>query len=463
MHIRLLQFWQNLRASYWFIPSLMILAAMSMAALTLEWDHNLPLDAILHSPYIWRGGAESARSLLEIIAGSMITVATLAFSITIVSYSQASAQFGPRLLRNFVRDTNNQIVLGTLTATFVYCLLILRAVRSGIDAGLGQVSIQSFVPYISVSVGFGLGLASLGVLIYFIHHVSQTIYAPNVIGAVADDLMDAIERLFPWDEEPIADSATTDTPLLPPENLDAESIPLIINKSGYLQAIDYGNLLSVIESYNLKIAINPRPGQFVFRGDVIGRLWPTGLVNDHVLQQLSPAFVVGHQRVAPQDVEYSIDQLVEIALRALSLAINDPFTAINCIDWLGVALSRLVEKKIPPAYLRDSSGHLRLYLTHPITFAGLSDTAFNQIRQQAGNQVAVLIRLLEVLAVIARHTDDENELQVLFHHATMIKHCAHKALNEIYDLNEIDDRFNYLVELVETQSKHHRPEENDRS
>lgn len=454
MRIRLLQFWQNLRASYWFIPSLMILAAIGMAALMLEWDRNLPLDAILHSPYIWRGGAEGARSLLEIIAGSMITVATLAFSITIVSYSQASAQFGPRLLRNFVRDTSNQIVLGTLTATFVYCLLILRAVRSGIDASLGLVSIQAFVPYISVSVGFGLGLASLGVLIYFIHHVSQTIYAPNVIGAVADDLMDAIERLFPWDEGPISDAETTDNALRLPENLDAESIPLTIKKSGYLQAIDYGSLLSVVESYNLKISINPRPGQFVFRGDIIGRVWPTGLVNERVLQQLRPAFVVGHQRVAPQDVEYTMDQLVEIALRALSAAINDPFTAMNCIDWLGVALSRLAEKKIPPPYLRDSSGQLRLYLTHPISFAGLSDTAFNQIRQQAGNQVAVMIRLLEVLAVIARHTDDENELNILLRHALMIKQGAHDALKEVNDVNEIDERFNYLVDLAKRQATH---------
>ncbi|HEY9088242.1 MAG TPA: DUF2254 domain-containing protein, partial [Anaerolineaceae bacterium] len=215
MNIRLQNYWDELRASYWFVPSLMVLFAIGLSFATLNFDRAQHATAA-RLQLFWGGGPEGARGLLEVIAGSMMTVASLTFSLTIVTFSQASAQFGPRLLRNFIRDTGNQVVLGTFVSTFVYCLLILRSIRSAVEAQPGLAGVEAFVPEFSISVGIVLALLSLGVLIYFIHHVSQSIYAPNVIAHVAQDAMLAIDRLFPKEEDPLA---------LPAEASRAPSLP----------------------------------------------------------------------------------------------------------------------------------------------------------------------------------------------------------------------------------------------
>jgi uncharacterized membrane protein len=424
----------------------MVVGAIGLSIITINIDQSTGAAAEIQIRYLWRGGPDGARGLLEVIAGSMMTVASLTFSLTIVTFSQASSQFGPRLLRNFMRDTGNQVVLGTFIATFVYCLLILRAVRSGREASEGVSGVEEFVPYLSVSMGFVLALISLGVLIYFFHHVSQSIYAPNVIAAVADDLMGAIERIFPNEEEPLKVLDRAGDEINFPDGFDEHSIQLSAAQSGYLQWIDYNDLFATASEHDLHLVITHRPGHFVIKGDDLAKVGPPERAKEPVMSQLRTAFSIGRQRSAPQDVEYAIDQLVEVAVRALSAGINDPFTAINCIDWLGVALSRLAEKKIPPPYFCDPAGKCRIVLMHPVTFQGLTDAAFNQIRQHAGSHVSVLIRMLEVIAVIAEHTSDEKEIQALERQAKMILRSSHKILREVEDLKDIDERFRQVEE-----------------
>lgn len=441
MNIRLQNYWDELRASYWFVPSLMVLFAIGLSFATLNFDRAQHATAA-RLQLFWGGGPEGARGLLEVIAGSMMTVASLTFSLTIVTFSQASAQFGPRLLRNFIRDTGNQVVLGTFVSTFVYCLLILRSIRSAVEAQPGLAGVEAFVPEFSISVGIVLALLSLGVLIYFIHHVSQSIYAPNVIANVAQDAMLAIDRLFPKEEDPLALPAEASRAPSLPDGFLQNAARLSAKLSGYLQVVDYYHLLAIASKYDLIIQVMHRPGHFVIYSEDLALVWPSERVTERLLSDISRGFILGKQRIAPQDVEFAIDQLVEIALRALSAAINDPFTAINCIDWLGVALSRLAQKDIPPPYHVDSRGQVRLVLTHPITFAGVTDAAFNQIRQQAGNQVAVRIRLLEVIAEIADHTEDPVELEALERQASMIRRGSEKHLEEQNDIADLNERFN---------------------
>jgi uncharacterized membrane protein len=438
MRLRLANFWEGLRASFWFIPSLMVAGAFLLSAATLLLDQRVQASADPALRYLWRGGPEGARELLQVIASSMITVASLTFSLTLVAFSQASAQFGPRLLRNFMRDTGNQVVLGTFIATFVYSLLTLRAVHSEAPG------MTVFVPFLAVSTAFILALASLGVLIYFIHHVSQSIYAPNVIASVADDLMGALQRLFPQEEDPHEGSAPPETVPEPP----AEAARLTTRHSGYVQGIDYGRLTALAAAHDVQLTVTHRPGQFVIRGGDLARVWPPERAEAGLLAELRRAFVVGAQRVAPQDVEFAIDQLVEVAVRALSPAINDPFTAMNCIDWLGVGLARLAEKRIPPPYFRDAAGARRVFLQHPITFAGATDAAFNQIRQQVGSQVAVRLRLLEVLAVIAAHTEDPAEWGALRRQADMIRRSSQAVLTEEEDLRDMEARYHAVIRRV---------------
>ena len=189
MKTKLINLWEALHTSFWFLPALMTFAAIGLSFATIALDWVVQESLLKRVALVWIGGIEGARQLLSTIAGSMITVAGVVFSITIVVLALASSQFGPRLLRNFMRDRGNQVVLGTFIATFTYCLLVLRSIHGGDGT--------PFVPYISVSLGIALALVSVAVLIYFIHHVSVIIQAPTVIAMVAAELEDGIERLFP--------------------------------------------------------------------------------------------------------------------------------------------------------------------------------------------------------------------------------------------------------------------------
>jgi uncharacterized membrane protein len=311
MTTKLVALWEALRGSLWFVPTLMMGLAigLSMAMLTLdEAMKGTPIAQSGGAAVIYGGGAEGARALLSAVAGSMITVAGVAFSVTVVALTLASQQFGPRLLRNFMRDRGNQIVLGTFIATFIYCLLVLRAVR-GTDNG-------GFVPHFSVTVGLVLALASLGVLIYFIHHATTSIRASSIVAAVACDLEDAIDRLFPSKSGAGLSSPGHDPSAMIPENFDRRARCIPAPESGYLQVIDSDCLMSLAVEQDLILSLPYRPGHFVHAGCALLSVWPAERLTDSTLKDLADAFILGDERTLIQDVEFSINQLVEIAVRA---------------------------------------------------------------------------------------------------------------------------------------------------
>ena len=190
---------ERLRASYWVFPSLLAVGAVALSALTLHIDTTINPKWARDTAWIWAGGAEGARNVLATIASSTITVAGVVFSITVVTLTLASSQFGPRLLRNFMNDRGTQLVLGVFVSTFLYCVLVLRAIR-----GTDQLTV---VPFLSVTCGIVFAVASVGFLIYFIHHIGTSIIAENVIARVADDLRSNIDRLYPNELKPEANDA----------------------------------------------------------------------------------------------------------------------------------------------------------------------------------------------------------------------------------------------------------------
>jgi uncharacterized membrane protein len=383
MKTRILNRWHALRATFWFVPSLFAAAAVLLALGLLEIDERIAEhDATLEMLY--GGDAEGARSVLVMLAGSMIGTAGVAFSITMVVLSLTSSQYGPRLLRNFMRDPGNQIVLGTFVATFLYCLLVVRTVVEG-----------AAVPALSVSVAVALGMLGLAVLIYFFHHVATTIQAGYVVAAVARDLDAAIGRFCAED----AGERESGDPAAPP----AEPAAIVAAPcSGYLQAIGYETLVGLACERDGRAEALRRAGHFVIEGSPLARLVPAERFDERDRERAARAFVIGAQATREQDLEFSVRQLVEVALRALSPGINDPFTAANCIDWLGAALARLARSGLPPRRQRGPDGRVRLIADAP-SFAGVADAAFQQIRQAAGPHVAVSIRLLDTYAAIAPH------------------------------------------------------------
>lgn len=433
MKTLLLKYWDRLRSSFWFVPAAMACVAAALAVSAVELDKAVADHWLQRIGWSYSGGAAGASLLLGTVAGSMIAIAGTVFSMTLVALSLASSQLGPRLLRNFMRDTANQVVLGTFVATFVYCLLVLRTIRRA-DEG-------AFVPHLSVSIGVLLAVVSIGVLIYFIHHISVSIQADQVVARVGRELVDGIDRLFPdhlGKPESEVSSAPGEAEL--PEAFSREARPVGALEDGYLQQIDADALMDLACEQDLLLRLERRPGHYLIKGRAMVMVWPGDRVTDTLVDKMNAAFVLGNQRTATQDIEFSFDQLVEIAVRALSPGINDPFTAIACVDRLGTALCRLARRDMPSPYRFDPHGRLRL-VAPGSTFAGIVDTAFNQIRQSARSNPAVAIRMLDAIVQIAGHVQRAPDAACLQRHAGMIVRAAREAVPEPDDLLAVEARF----------------------
>ncbi|WP_372827030.1 DUF2254 domain-containing protein [Polaromonas sp.] len=438
MKTLLLKYWYGLRSSFWFVPTVMACLAVVLAVCAVELDKAIVATAIAGDwvqrlGWIYSGGAEGASLLLGTVAGSMIAIAGTVFSMTLVALSLASSQLGPRLLRNFMRDTANQVVLGTFVATFLYCLLVLRAVRRADEV--------AFVPHLSVSIGVLLAIISIGVLIYFIHHVSVSIQADEVVTRVGRELADGIDRLFPGHlGKPGSEVSKAPSDAGLPAAFAREARPVGALADGYLQQIDTEALMALASQEDLLLRLERRPGHYLVKGRAMVMVWPGDRVTETLVDKLNAAFVLGNQRTATQDIEFSFQQLVEIAVRALSPGINDPFTAIACVDRLGSGLCRLARRDMPSALRFDQHGRLRLVAPEP-SFAGIADAAFNQIRQSARSNPAVAIRMLDAITQVAGQVQRAPDAACLQRHSGMIIRAAREAVPEPDDLLDVEAAF----------------------
>ena len=427
--------WDRVRTSLWFVPSMMVTGALILAIGTRAADQIGVTQALP-----WLGGTEpeGARALLSAVAASMITVAGVTFSITVVALTLASQQFGPRLLRNFMRDPGNQIVLGTFISTFVYCLVVLQATRGTHEEG--------FVPHLSVAVAQVLTLASLAVLIYFFHHVTNSIRASSVIAAVARDMDEVIEAHYPLahptNSVGLHPTARTISRLAGQDEPGSLPAP----RSGYLQAVDLKSLLELASTSNLELRLAYRPGHFVWEGSPLAWVYPAGAVQEVLVKQVAEAFVLGEERTLVQDLEFALHQLVEMAVRALSPGTNDPFTAVSCLDYLGAALIKVTKRSLPTQEMWDSNGTLRI-VTRPLTFASMVDAAFNQIRQYGRTSASVTIRLLEVIGAIAEQAHGEEYREALRHQAAMVFR-GRDGLPEHDDRRMVEERYQKLLAVL---------------
>ncbi|MFO8099033.1 MAG: DUF2254 domain-containing protein [Salinibacter sp.] len=423
----LLKYWDQFRSSFWFVPSLMTGAAAGMAFATVALDRAKPDEWMQILSWAYTGGAAGASAVLGTISGSMITIAGVVFSMTLVALSLTTSQLGPRLLRTFMTDRANQMVLGTFVATFVYCLLVLRTIRYP-DEG-------AFVPHLSVTLGVALALVSVGVLIYFIHHISRSIQADVLVGRIGKEVIEEVGDLYPGRLGREAD----DVPIVPTA-FEQEARPIPAAKDGYVQTIDPEGLMDVATEEDLLFRIEQGPGRYVVAGRPLVCAHPGGRVSDRVAARVNGAFVLGIQRTPEQDLEFAANQLVEIAVRALSPSLNDPFTAIRCIDQLGSALCRLAQREMPSPYRHDEDHRLRV-IAPGVTFPSVVDAAFDKIRRHAGSSIAVLVRLLEMISVIAASVERPGDRDALREQATMIVRKARTEFPEGRDLNAVEDRY----------------------
>lgn len=419
MKARLFQIYFSLASSFWFLPALMAVGAAGLALLSVSLDHELGKDVLSDVDFVWSGGAEGARSVLSVIAGSIMTVVSIVFSLTITTLAQTSSHFGPRVLRTFTSDRGNQAVLGTFIATFVYCLMVLRTVRTEDNA--------LFVPFVSVNVGLLMALASLGVLIYYIHHVSRSIQADHLIASVAADFQATLPRVFP---RQLGERGPGLCGYAMPDELDAQTVQSLVSpKEGYLLSVNADQLMELAQKHQLVFHLYSRPGEFLIKGACLGNIASNRHVDEKLEEALAGCFEWGHTRTPYQDILFPMQQLAEIAAHALSPGINEPFTAMTCIDWMGACLRAVAQVEPPSPFRYDAEGSLRV-VTREISFEEIAGQAFHPIRLYGSSNPALMRHLLGAIGNLRPHLCRTADRDALIRHVELIQEDLHHIVNE---------------------------------
>ncbi len=422
MNFSALRILRSLRSSYWFVPSVMLVLAIALGALMVWLDAGPAKDLLSGISWYQQSKPQGAREVLSTIAGSMITVAGVVFSITIVAISFAAGQYGPRILANFMSDRGNQVTLGTFVATFAYAVVVLRTIHGG-DS--------DFVPQLAIVLALLLALCSIAVLIYFIHHVPESIHINTITARVGRQLLKALEAEFPKclgdppdrsdaDERELAHAADT---LF---GLAHKSAEITAQTSGYLQAIDDDRLASAARDIGLTIKLTRKPGSFVYKGLVIALAAPVDAVDEEARKKVQKSWSIGSRPTPEQDLLFLVDELVEIAARALSTGINDPHTANSCVDWLAAGAAEAAGRQPPSRYRVDDRGALCV-IAPAAEFEDHLRRGFGQLRPYLARDVNAATYALAALASLAGACRSNEQRIALLKEADSLAQLAEAA------------------------------------
>ncbi|MBR0648722.1 DUF2254 domain-containing protein [Roseomonas terrae] len=424
MH-RLRGAFESLGDLFWLRPACIVAAGIILSALAIWAEGRANFGPPWWTGWIYSGGEAGARALLGAVASSTIGVAGTVFSITVAALSLASGQMGPRLLRNFTRDGGNQVALGIFLGTFVYALMLLRSVRSA-DEG-------AFIPHLGVSGALLLALLCVGTLIWFVHHIANGINVNIVIDLVHRDLSDAILAL------------TSEKPAMSSPAAPLAGTPIAISKAGYLRTVDDEALADWAAKHQTALTLLVRPGDYILPGLPIAEVADPGVASAAQIE-IASACSIGSRPAAAQDLEFAVRQLVEVAVRALSPGINDPFTATAVLDHLGAALTEVAPRNLAGnVLLRDGTVALHRKVTD---YAGLCDAMFHMIRQNAASSAAVLIRLIDVLQKALQVEKRPERQAILVRHAQLALAVGRTSITDPVGLSDLESHFAALTASV---------------
>lgn len=427
--------WKQLMSTFWFVPVLTIIFAVIMSLVLVFLDNSIAIPHEGFARYFFVNSADSARSILSTISGAMIGVAGTVFSVTLVALTLASSQFGSRLIKNFMYVRLNQIVLGSYVSTYLYCLLVLNAIKN--NDGF------SFIPSISILVAILAAVVNIILLIVFIHRIAVSIQADHVISDIQDIISKQVQSIFP---DKMGDESEAKKNIDPAKEIFGYQNKIILksNKSGYLQYVDNEAMMNMAIAHDLLFNLQHRPGSFLVKDGSIGILYTKSTIKEDLIKDLLAQFVIGKTKTAQQDLEYSIHQMVEIAARALSPGINDPFTAITCVDNLTATMCYLAKAKFPSKYRFDEEDNLRI-IADVMEFEGVLDAAFNQIRQFSKGSTAVMIRLVEALSTIYKFTETKKNKDAVIKHIQMVHELGKANIKEKNDMEDLNQRVEKIL------------------
>ena len=437
---RLSQLFNDARSSFWFVPSLAVLYGIAAALALIEADAVWGDRWLALWPRLFGVGAEGARQMLSTLAGSMMSVMGITFSMTLVALALASSQYTSRILRNFMGSRPTQITLGVFAGIFIYCLIVLRSIRSG-DPG--------FVPSAAVSFAFVLALAGVVVLIFFIHHIASSIQAVSIIASVAQETNAAVDRVFPQMQgrEPGGTEDAMDEQVL--ASLDERTwYPVPAQVSGYIQGVNEYAILDLARNHRTIVRMERGVGAFAVEGAVLASLALTYPPDQETIAALNRAYRISRHRTIEWDPAFGVRQIVDIALKALSPGVNDTSTAVMCVDYLTAILARLSGRRYPPSH-RYEGAALRVIASVP-TFEALLAEAFDQIRGSAEGNVAIIARMLGAIDALASLTVNPSYRRALDEQLQWIAELAGRTLPAPQDRARIEQRLDHVREALKS-------------
>ena len=443
---KLRQLWANLRSSFWFTPSLIVVINIGFAVALTEGASAGSNRWPALWPNLFAVGADGARQMLSTLAGSMMSIMGITFSMTLVALALASSQYTSRILRNFIGSRVTQLTLGIFAGIFAYCLVVLRTIRSGHP---------EFVPDIAVFFAFVLSLGAIGVLVFFIHHIASSIQASSILASIAEDTIASIARLFP---ERLGHE--------PPEDEDVDRTQHDLAKrtwqavpaetDGYIQSVDNDALLRVARDRKAVVRMERGTGAFVVQDAALVSLASDKPVDAATIKAVHDAFSVGRHRTVDQDPAFGIRQIVDIALKALSPGVNDTSTAIMCLDYLTAILARLAVRKFPTS-LRYDEGQLSVITIAP-NFQSLLSEAFDQIRGGADGNVGVIARMLSAIEILAHFTTSPSRRRALHEQLLWIAELAGRTTEAAHERTRLARRLKEVRKALQAAPATNRSE-----
>ncbi len=435
---KIYNFWQILKENLWFIPVMFCFGFMAFVC-GLYYVELHYFQSVEWGKYIFQGTSDDAKSVTESLLSAMITMATLAISITIVVLSLAASQLGPRLIKTFMSDRKTKDFIGIFFGTVIACFILTVILHS-------QTS-QAITPKFTISFVFLLCLLNMFALLGFVHHVAHACIADNVIVSVATELQYALKRLTNDQNNKKRIEKIGETDQWPKDFIQA-SHRIFFKKSGYVQHIDYDQILDIATEHSLRIKIGFKAGHFLVKGEDGVRVYAKTKTPETLDDSIIKCFIIGEERTATQDIEYSIRHLVEIAIRALSPGINDSFTAVHVVDHLSAALSHLFEKETPSQSFYDEEGVLRMSAKQSdeehIIF-----NAFDQIRYNGCQMPNVIRHMLNRLSVLAQLAQTDEARAALLEQIKAIQHDLNALNKYTPDSNDMKKKAKELVALLE--------------
>jgi uncharacterized membrane protein len=435
---RVSQFINDARSSFWFVPSLAVVDGIVVALVLIEADAMWGDRWLALWPRLFGVGAEGARQMLSTLAGSMMSVMGITFSMTLVALALASSQYTSRILRNFMGSRATQTTLGAFAGIFAYCLIVLRAIRGGDEA---------FIPSGAVLFAFVLALGGVLVLVFFVHHIASSIQAVNIIASVAHETNAAIDRVFPelQGREPNGVEDAMDEQVLAPQD-ERTWYPVPAQLSGYIQGVDEDAILELARNQRTIVRMERGVGAFAVEGAVLASLALTYPPDQETIAALNRAYSISRHRTIEWDPAFGIRQIVDIAMKALSPGVNDTSTAVMCVDYLTAILARLNGRRYPPSHRYEGEA-LRVIATVP-TFEALLAEAFDQIRGSAEGNVAIIARMLGAIDTLGTLTANPSHRRALDEQVQRIAELAGRTVPAPQDRARIERRLEHVREAL---------------